>query len=112
MAISNQNSVGDLSRFEIFYSYNNNPESIYYPTEQSSRQPENRTWYYGIIIKWSFKIELKTKPVPVYEFQLLSQPAAHLSAQILNSDDVYSSMATSAFNDFKNEFQKRFFSLQ
>ena len=103
------NSVGELPRFEIFYSYKNNPESIYFPTEQSSLAEERRTWFYGIVIEWYFKMSLKTKPTPIYEFTLLSEPASHLTAETLGSDDVYSSMATSAFNDFQSEFQKRFF---
>lgn len=109
ITISNTNSVGEHPRFEIFYTYENNPESIYFPSEQSFLEPEKRTWFYGIVINWNFKISLKTKPFPIYEFNLLSEPSMHLTAQTLNSDDVYSSMATSAFNDFQNEFQKRFF---
>ena len=77
MTVSSEKSVGELPRFEITYSYKNNPESIYYPVEQKSLKPEKRTWFYGIVIEWSFEISLKTKPNPIYSFKLLSQPSEH-----------------------------------
>ena len=112
ITVSDKSTVAELPRFEVSYTYKNNPESIYYPTEEGSVPAEKRTWYYGIIIDWYFTISIQTKPIPIYSFSLLSQPAVHFSSQTLNADDVYSSMASSAFNDFQNEFNNRFFKVK
>lgn len=110
VAISSSDSPSrEFPRFTVIYSYKNKKESIYYPTKEENLPIKQRNLYYGIEIEWNFEISIKTSPNPIYSFSLHSEPAIQFSSETSNTDDVYSSMALSAFNDFNNEFTNRFF---
>ncbi len=95
-------------KFEVYYSYKNNTESLYYNLKESNLPDNQKTFYYGIEIVWNFRISLPIMPETIYKFSLTSQPAQQFSSETINSDAIYSNMALSAFNDFKNEFDKQF----
>jgi len=101
-------STTDLSlpRFVINYTYTNDPNSLYYSKKEENLSEELRTYYYGITIVWDIKLFIDNSSIPIYNFELLSNPAQEFSSY--NVDDVYSNMAISAFNDFKREFSNHF----
>ena len=78
---------------------------------------DDRTYYPGIFIDWNFDVQIPNQPQP-YNFSLTSDPAERISydsvsdddnkgieefSEVLNADkgNIYNSMASSAFNDFK-----------
>ena len=101
-----------IPKFEVHYVYKNSSESIYYRTEEKNLPDDKKTWYYGIEIEWWFKIILPSSSNAIYEFNLKSEPANQFNSESFNTDAVYTNMAISAFNDFKDEFNKQFLTEQ
>ena len=108
LAIGGEELV-DLPSLEVYYTYRNKSESIYYPEKEQYLPKTSRTWYYGIEIDWWFKISLPTQSEPLYVFNLVSQPAQQFQSESFTADAVYANMASSAFNDFQTEFYRQFF---
>lgn len=97
-------------RIELRYTIKNSENgSLYYPVEQEYYNDSERTYYYGLTIDWDFKLFLPTQGNPIYEFSLKSNPAAQFTSENNSSDNVYTNMVYSAFNDFEKEFRKYFF---
>jgi hypothetical protein len=107
LTIASEESA-ELPRLEVYYTYRNNPERIYYPVKEEHLPERSRTWYYGIEIDWWFRISLPTRSDPIYSFNLVSQPAHLFESESFEADAVYTNMALSAFNDFRAEFHKQF----
>lgn len=97
-----------IPKFEVYYIYKNKNESLYYRAAEEDLPDNKKTWYYGIEIEWRFRIFLPTHESAIYEFSLKSEPANQFSSETFNPDEVYTNMAISAFNDFKDEFYKQF----
>ena len=97
-----------IPKFEVYYVYKNNVESLYYRVEEANLPDNKKTWYYGIEVEWWFRIILPHSEDAIYEFSLKSVPANQFSSESFNPDAVYTNMAISAFNDFKDEFYKQF----
>ncbi|OFX87807.1 MAG: hypothetical protein A2W99_15955 [Bacteroidetes bacterium GWF2_33_16] len=98
-------------RIELRYTIENSGNgSLYYPVEQENLNESERTYYYGLTIYWDFKLFLPTQGNPIYEFSLISNPAAQFTSENNTSDNVYTNMVYSAFNDFEKVFRKYFFS--
>jgi len=95
-------------KFEVYYVYKNNIESLYYRVEEENLPDTKRTWYYGIEIEWWFRIFLPKMENAIFEFSLISSPANQFDSESFSPDAVYTNMAISAFNDFKNEFYNQF----
>lgn len=106
--IHNEDSIR-VPVLEIYYTYRNNPETMYYPVKEENLPNEDRTWYYGIEIEWSFIIKLPNLTEQVYNFSLISHPALQFDSEKVTPYAVYSNMALSAFNDFEAEFNNQFF---
>ncbi|MDD8018101.1 MAG: hypothetical protein PHP42_06985, partial [Bacteroidota bacterium] len=102
----------ELPSLEVYYTYQNNLKSIYYPVKEEHLPERSRTWYYGIEVDWWFRISLPNQSESLYEFNLISHPAQQFNSESFTADVVYSNMALSAFNDFQTEFYKRFFNWQ
>jgi len=98
----------ELPTLEVYYSYRNNPETLYYPVKDEHLPEKFRTWYYGIEIDWWFAVSIPIEVEPIYTFTLTSRPAPKFESESYEADVVYSNMALSAFNDFKREFYKHF----
>ena len=101
-------STSIVPRIRVYYTYRNNPESLYYPRTERNLPERARTYYYGIQIDWVLRIFLPNRPEPIYEFMIRSQPAEVFQSETLSTDVVYTSMAGSAFLDFQNEFRRQF----
>ena len=97
-----------IPKFEVYYIYKNKSESLYYRFAEKDLPNNKKTWYYGIEIEWGFRILLPFSDKAIYEFNLKSEPANQFSSETFNPDEVYTNMAISAFNDFKDEFYKQF----
>lgn len=91
--------------------------SLYYDTRQEKLTDAERIYYPGILIDWDFSVQLPNR-TSGYNFKLDSIPAEQISydsklseaeqtnksfEEILKADlgNIYDSMVTSAFNDFK-----------
>ena len=98
-----------LPKIEIFYTYENNPDKLYFPTEQRGFSQDDKTYYYGLKIFWNFKLLLPTQKEPIFEFNLISEPLNIFTSKTLTSDDIYAGMANSAFKDFISEFDTKFY---
>lgn len=111
LTIASEESA-ELPRLEVYYTYRNNPKSIYYPVKEEHLPDRSRTWYYGIEVDWWFRISLPTQSDPIYDFNLVSRPAQQFNSESSMADAVYTNMALSAFNDFETEFHKQFLNWQ
>jgi|WetSurMetagenome_2_1015567.scaffolds.fasta_scaffold09331_6 hypothetical protein len=104
----NSEDTASLPKLDVFYIYKNDPESVYYFVEEEKLPIEKRTWYYGIMVYWRLTLSLPTQTGPIYSFQIVSKPAQQFNTESSNTDAVYTNMALSSFQDFKNEFFRQF----
>lgn len=102
-------SIDELPRLQVYYTYINKDNSLYYSEKEENVAEYLRTWYYGIEIDWYFSLFVPPKETPIFRFNLVSQPAPRFTSESFSADAVYNNMAFSAFNDFKSEFQRQFF---
>ena len=98
----------ELPKLEVYYTYKNNRNSLYYSEKEETISEQERTWYYGIEIIWYFKLFIPTQKSSLYEFSLVSKPALRFTSETNSPSDIYNNMAVSAFTDFSSEFRNQF----
>jgi hypothetical protein len=85
---------------DIFVSYSINVHSLYYMTKDEHLAEADRSYYPGVNFTWIcfFRSVAKEKGEP-YVLAFTSKPSSSLDIQY----DIYTSMASSAFRDFKDK---------
>lgn len=98
----------NIPNIGITYSYSNS-DVTYYNSNEEKVNEQNRTYYYGIMILWDFKMFMPNNSNPVYSFSLESTPSPTFHSQGSGEGNVYSYMIYSAFDNFAKAYEDHFF---
>jgi hypothetical protein len=107
-------TLGDLIQnkrvpeIAITYTYTNSNVK-YFSTDEEKVDEIKRTYYYGILITWDFKMFLPFNTNPIYSFSLESTPSPTFHSQGREEGNVYSYMIYSAFDNFAKAYENHFF---
>lgn len=107
-------SLGNLMKntrvpiITITYTYTNS-NANYYNANEEKIDELKRTYYYGILISWDFKMFITDKVSPIYTFSLESTPSPMFQSQGRDEGSVYAYMIYSAFDNFAKAYENHFF---